>query len=72
MAWTQAQLDSLTAAIAEGVLSVMYQDRDGGIRRAQYRSLGDMLLLKRAMERELGVILDRPNRRLAQHDKGLT
>jgi hypothetical protein len=71
MAFTQAQLTSLTNAIAEGALSVMYQDRDGGIRRVQYRSIDDMLMLQAKMERELGVRLDRPNRRLAQHSKGL-
>jgi len=71
MAWTLAQYNSLCAAIAEGALSVQYFDRDGGQRRIQYRSLDDMLELKRRMERELGIVPDRPARRYAQYDSDL-
>ena len=50
MAFTQAQLDALEAAIATGALRVTYQDKS-----VQYHSLEDMLLLREAMRRELGL-----------------
>ena len=46
--FTQAQLDSLLAAIAEGALRVKYQDKE-----VEYRSLNDMLKLKQLMEDDL-------------------
>lgn len=51
MAFTQQQLDDLTAAIAEGVTTVSSNGR-----QVSYRNLGDMLKLKAVMEEELGVV----------------
>lgn len=50
MAWTQAQLDNLEAAIAEGALVVQYEDR-----KVTYQSLGDMLKLRKMMRVALGL-----------------
>lgn len=66
MAYTQTQLDTLTAAIAEGVLKVKYEDRE-----VVYRSLDDMLALKRRIETELGVGTKPPLRSYAVFKKGL-
>ena len=49
--WTLAQRNSLAAAIAEGALSVQYEDR-----RVTYRSQEDMLALLARMDRELGLV----------------
>jgi hypothetical protein len=57
MAWTQAQLDSLERAIAEGALIVKYEDRV-----VTYRSLGEMSRLRRTMRVALGIQDDRPDR----------
>ena len=69
--WTQADLDTICRAIAEGALIVYYQDRDGGQRRVQYQSRSELIQTKRMIERDLGLVPDRPNRRVAQHSKGL-
>jgi hypothetical protein len=50
MAFTQTQLDTLETAIADGVLSVQYADK-----RVTYRSLDEMLKLRDAMRRDLGL-----------------
>lgn len=50
MAFTQEQLDDLTAAIAEGVTTVSSLGR-----QVSYRSLADMLKLRDQMAAELGV-----------------
>jgi len=49
MAFTQAQLDALEEAIAQGVLEVKYQDRE-----VRYRSMNQMLQLRDLMRRSLG------------------
>ncbi len=48
MAYTQADLDRITRAIARGQLEVRYGDR-----LVRYRSLSELLTVKRAMELEL-------------------
>lgn len=48
MAFTQAQLDTLEAAIAAGTLSVQYGDK-----RVTYHSMGEMLQLRDQMKREI-------------------
>ena len=49
MAYTQAQLVALEAAIAEGALTVKYQDK-----QVTYRSLDEMIRLRNMMRREMG------------------
>jgi hypothetical protein len=46
--FTQAQLDALTAAIAQGATTVEYQGR-----RVTYRSVKDMLALRDRMMNDL-------------------
>lgn len=50
MAWTQAELDSLESALAQGARVVKYEDRE-----VTYRNLEDMRSLRREMARELGL-----------------
>jgi len=50
MAFTQIQLDALESALAQGVLSVQYNDR-----RVTYHSLNEMIKLRNTMRAELGV-----------------
>lgn len=64
--YTQAQYDSLIAAIAEGALEVQYEDR-----RTRYRSLNDMIRLSKVMERALGLTDTKPRRKRMAHSKGL-
>ena len=51
MGWTQAQLDALEAAIAEGVEEVKYQDKT-----VKYRSIKQMMALRDVMRADLGLI----------------
>jgi hypothetical protein len=48
MAWTQAQLDAINAAIAAGTKAVDYGDR-----RIVYHSLDEMLKAKRVIEEDI-------------------
>lgn len=48
MAWTQADIDTLKAAIASGILSVQYTDK-----LIRYQSTSDMLKALAAMEGEV-------------------
>jgi len=48
MAWTQADLDKLDAAIKSGVLSVRYGDRT-----VQYQSTADLMAARRAIAAEV-------------------
>lgn len=48
MAWTQADIDSLKAAIASGVTRVRYADRD-----VSYRSLEEMRETLRLLQGEV-------------------
>lgn len=50
MAYTQNQLNALEAAIAEGALTVKYQDKS-----VEYRSLADMLKIRDIMKTDLGL-----------------
>lgn len=66
MAWNQDDYDALDTAIKQGVESVQYSDR-----MVKYRSLKEMLLLKRAMARELGLDKAENQRKVAEFSKGL-
>ena len=66
MAWTQADLDSMNAAIASGEQSVKYPN--GSV---EYRSLADMERIKGQMEAELGITPTLRTRRYASTSKGL-
>ena len=67
MAYTQTQLDALEEAIAEGALTVQYQDK-----RTTYRSLKEMRSLREEMRRELGITTSTgPRRANPRHTKGL-
>ena len=67
-AFTTDQYNTLTAAIAQGALMVMY-----GNKQVTYRSLKDMLELKELMETELGLNGTSSNngRKFASFSKGL-
>jgi len=66
MAFTQAQLDALEEAIAEGVLTVKYIDKT-----ITYRSLKEMLALREIMRKDLGVTISQPSRTKMEFNKGL-
>lgn len=71
MAFTQAQLDALDEAIAEGVLVVEYQDK-----KVRYRSLAEMKSIREMMVADLCLqdatgIGGTGSRRIAVHHKGL-
>lgn len=66
MAYTQLEYDTLVKAIAQGALTVEYGDK-----KVTYRSLADMLKIKKIMEDELSPSTAKPARRYAQHSKGL-
>jgi len=64
--FTQAQLDELTAAIAQGRLRVEYSEPGGGTRLVIYNTRDDMLGLRDRMMRELSAAqgdIPRPNAR---------
>lgn len=65
MAWTIEQYNTLNDAIAQGVTQVMY-----GNKLVIYRSLNEMMTLRDAMKRELG-LSTAPKRLFASHSKGL-
>lgn len=52
MAWTLTELADLEKAIAQGALTVQYQDR-----RTTYRSLEEMLRLRGLMRKDLGLVI---------------
>lgn len=66
MAFTQQQLDTLDAAIAQGALVVKYGDKE-----VTYRSLTDMIRLRNMMAESLGVLAPTAGRKFAQFSKGL-
>lgn len=49
--FTTEQLETLTRAIAQGVLRVRYEDRE-----ETYRSMAEMIALRNEMRRELGLV----------------
>lgn len=57
MAYTQADLDRLKRAIARGQLEVRYADRT-----IRFRSLDELMTVKREMERELSAASGTPQR----------
>lgn len=65
MAWTQLQLDTLEAAISQGVLEVQYTDK-----KVRYRSLDEMLKLRDMMRRSLGLV-PQSMKVYPKHSKGL-
>jgi len=58
MAFTSDQLTALETAIAQGALSVQYNDR-----RVTYHSLDEMLRLRNQMRSELGLNVSAPTNR---------
>ena len=67
MAYTSDQYTQLTAAIAQGALTVKYADKE-----VTYRSLNEMLRIKQLMEQDLGINTNANGRRVyAQFSKGL-
>jgi len=67
MAYTIDQYNQLTTAIAQGALTVKYADKE-----VTYRSLADMLRIKKLMEQDLGLNPGANGRRVyAEYRKGL-
>lgn len=66
MGYQSGELDALTKAIAQGALSVEYGDK-----KVTYRSLDDMLRLKKIMEGEINTSTAKSTRRYAEQSKGL-
>lgn len=64
--YTMEQYQALIEAIAEGVLEVQYADK-----KVRYRSLSDMLQVKKLMEDDLGLTKAGSNRRVGVFSKGL-
>lgn len=65
MAYTTEQLNALDAAIAEGALTVKYQDK-----QVTYRSLDEMIRIRNLMRDELGLNGASGGRRFASFSKG--
>lgn len=66
MGYTLDQYNALKAAIAQGARSVYYGDK-----RVEYRSLAEMMQIKRDMEEELGITTASGNRKYGSFSKGL-
>lgn len=66
MAYTQTQLDTLEAAIAEGAFKVKYSDKE-----VTYRSLNEMKQIRDMMRESLGVIDSGMKKTVHVYDKGL-
>lgn len=49
MAWTQTDLDALSAAITDGIKRVVYADG----RQVEYQTVADMLALRKEMRAEV-------------------
>lgn len=67
MAYTIEQVTALEAAIAEGALTVKYQDK-----QVTYRSLDEMLRILKLMKQQLGLLGNSGGRTLASFSKGYT
>lgn len=65
MAYTTEQLNALDAAIAEGALTVKYQDK-----MVTYRSLDEMMRIRKLMRDELGLNGSSRGRTFASFSKG--
>lgn len=66
MAYTIDQYGALVASIAQGAMTVKYADKE-----VTYRSLNDMIAIKRMMENELFPTQRRPTRIYGEFSKGL-
>lgn len=65
--FTQDQLDKLNEAISQGALIVQYADK-----RVEYRSLNEMMAIRRTMMQDLGLLTNTNGGRLfAKFNKGL-
>jgi len=64
--WTQAQLDTLEAAIASGTKRVEYQNRS-----VTYHSLAEMMKLRDKMREALGKDTSKPRRTFTHYSDGL-
>ena len=65
MPYTQDQLDSLEEAITIGATSVSYEGKS-----VTYRSLDDMLQLRRIMRESLGISSGKATTQFVAHDRG--
>jgi hypothetical protein len=65
MAFTQAQLDALEAAITGGELKVKYGDKE-----VTYRTLDEMIRIRDMMRRDLGLASATNSRVYMTHSKG--
>ena len=66
MAYTQAQYDALTAALAQGAKFVKYADKE-----IEYRTVAEMEALQRTMAIDLGIIKPSSRKRVGIVRKGL-
>ena len=66
MAFTQAQIDALEKAIAEGTTRVKYQDRE-----VTYRYLEEMMQILNMMKKSLGLTSGQIKVIKPEFDKGL-
>jgi hypothetical protein len=57
MAWTQADLDTLSAAIIGGIKRVVYPDG----RQVEYQTVADMRALRNDMKTEIAAATSRAN-----------
>lgn len=67
VAYTIEQLNQLDAAIAEGALTVKYQDK-----QVTYRGLDEMIRIRKLMRDELGLNGTSGGRRFASVSKGFS
>lgn len=66
MAFSQANLDAIEAAIASGALTVKFGDRE-----VQYRSMADMMQARDVIRRALGLTNRNGGRTFARFSKGI-
>lgn len=64
--WTTEQLQAIEKALAEGVRRVKYQDKE-----VEYRSLEEMMTLRDAMRRDLGLVPSGSFRTVGVYSSGL-
>jgi hypothetical protein len=64
-AFTQAMLDALELAIAQGAKRVKYSDKE-----VEYMSLKEMLTVRDIMRKALGLVSSTNQRIYLEHDKG--
>lgn len=64
--FTQEQFDNITAAIAEGALTVKYSDKE-----VTYKSLDDMIRIRSMIAKDLGLACKDDGQRFARITSGL-